>query len=58
MIRIEVVSNPVEDRMVPNKSSPDKPWHFREQNAYAFLVDAEGNAPKYPISILLSLEKD
>ena len=58
MIRIEIVSAAVEDRIVPNKTSPDKPWQFREQNAYAFVVDPDGKPQKYPISCLIPLDKD
>lgn len=58
MIRIEIVSTSFDDRVVPNKANPDKPWQFREQSGYAFLMDPEGKPMKYPIACAIPLEKD
>ncbi len=58
MIRIEIVKASFEDRVIPNKANPDKPWQFREQSGYAFLVDPEGKPMKYPIACTIPLAKD
>jgi hypothetical protein len=54
MIRIEVVSSNIDERS-GNKNGKD--WLIREQGAWAFVLDAEGNPSKYPVACSIMLEK-
>jgi hypothetical protein len=55
MIRIEVVSPHVEER---SGIKDGKNWLIREQSAYAFVLDPEGNPAKYPVACSIMLEKN
>ena len=56
MIKIEVKDREVTERKFTTKDG--RPMHFREQTAWAFLVDEYGKPHPYPSRINLSLGDD
>jgi hypothetical protein len=57
MIKIEVSSDKVHDRVVRRKSD-GREFAMREQDAYAYTVDRNGQPDKHPTKIVLNLERD
>lgn len=55
MIKIEVLSTEVNTKTVQRKTD-GKSFTFHEQDAYAFVVDKDGKAQKYPVRMVVTLD--
>jgi len=59
VIKIEVVANVVHTRTVtPKAPSTKAPFQVREQDAYAYMVDRNGQVERHPQKIRLDLDRD
>jgi hypothetical protein len=56
MIRIEIESDKVHEKAGTSKAG--RPYSIREQDAYAWLIDRNGNSERFPTKITLQLEND
>lgn len=54
-MRIEVKSAAVSERK--GVSDNGKPWHMREQQAYAYTCDRDGKPDEYPAKITVRLNE-
>lgn len=59
-MKIEVRSAFVAERDQPftNKKGAQEVAHFRDQSAWAYVTDPNGQPSPYPIAMSISLEKD
>jgi hypothetical protein len=57
MIRIEVVSAQVHEKK-GTANATGKPYCIREQDAYAYTVDRNGETEKHPQKIVIGLDRD